>query len=334
MPVYIPIQLTDAAEQVQKGEMPKATTREFIGWFSAARRTSGNVYRIRASLAELKLKTEPDFESAFIDGEIRIRADEATQSRIRDIAELTYGVSKLSQANRPPVPVKPDALLSEAVTIMLQNDFSQLPVMQSDRHVNGLVTWKSIATKLALGRKCQAARDCMEQHVEVKYADSLFRAIPLITLHECVLVRSDDNRICGIITASDITAQFENLGEPFLLLGEIENYIRHFIDGVFTLEELAAVKDPRDVGREINGVWDLTFGEYVRLVENEERWTKIGLPLDRKAFVDGVDCIRRIRNDVLHFDPDGITPEDLEELRKFAKFLQRLDSLGIPKGRA
>ncbi len=38
-------------------------------------------------------------------------------------------------------------------------------------------------------------------------------------------------------------------------------------------------------------------------------------------------AIKDIRNEVMHFDPDGISEENLEMLRKFAKFLTRLSDL-------
>src|SRR5208283_215868 len=52
-------------------------------------------------------------------------------------ADPTYRVGKLAAANRSPVSVKPDGSIAEATTLMLMNDFSQLPVMQSDVSVKG-----------------------------------------------------------------------------------------------------------------------------------------------------------------------------------------------------
>jgi hypothetical protein len=40
-----------------------------------------------------------------------------------------------------------------------------------------------------------------------------------------------------------------------------------------------------------------------------------------------LDEVRRIRNDVMHFDPDGIGDGDLAVLRKFVLFLRRLREL-------
>jgi hypothetical protein len=46
--------------------------------------------------------------------------------------------------------------------------------------------------------------------------------------------------------------------------------------------------------------------------------------LDRKVFTAQLDKVRLIRNDVMHFDPDGLSPDDLEVLRGFVQFLQKL----------
>jgi hypothetical protein len=73
----------------------------------------------------------------------------------------------------------------------------------------------------------------------------------------------------------------------------------------------------------------MTFGEYRILLEDPERWSRSGLPLDRVTVVNLLERLRRIRNDVMHFDPDGIPPEDLEALRDGARFFRSLQTIGI-----
>ena len=85
---------------------------------------------------------------------------------------------------------------------------------------------------------------------------------------------------------------------------------------------------PGEDGREIEGVTDLTFGEYVRLLENEKRWKKLRVEIDRVEFISRLNRIRGIRNDVMHFDPDGLEEADLDILREFAQFLKRLREAG------
>jgi hypothetical protein len=138
-------------------------------------------------------------------------------------------------------------------------------------------------------------------------------------------VKDKNNSISGIVTTSDLSEQFRALSEPFLLLNEIENYIRVLIArGGFGEKELHNACGPKGADRLVNDLFDLNFGEYVRLLEQEESWSKIQLPIHRKFFVEQLDKVRQIRNDVMHFDPDGITEEELEILQKFTVFLQKL----------
>ncbi len=157
---------------------------------------------------------------------------------------------------------------------------------------------------------------------------SLFDVINIVAQYDYVLVRASDRRISGIVTASDLSLQFRQLTEPFLLLGEIENHVRRLIDSRFSVDELRECCDPDDTRREVQGVADLTFGEYIRLLQKPERWAKLGIAIDRAIVVTQLDKVREIRNDVMHFDPDGIPPEDLEVLRDFSQFLQKLQAMG------
>ncbi|MBA3929466.1 MAG: hypothetical protein C0521_07760 [Xanthomonas sp.] len=211
---------------------------------------------------------------------------------------------------------------------MAANDYSQLPVMTGVRDVKGVISWNSIGLRMGFGREVKTVGDAMDAHQEISNEASLFQAMPIIVQHQYVLVRGQDKTVVGIITASDLSIQFQQLTEPFLLLGEIENHIRRIIDLKFSPEELAQAGDSSDKSREIQRVSDLTFGEYLRLIENQDRWDRLGLSVDRVVFCKQLERVRSIRNDVMHFDPDGIPPEDLELLRKVCSFLQRLQGIG------
>lgn len=350
-----PERLTKAAQQLQAGaEVAPVTVREFLSWFGAQRRGYWIVSSIREALERNKLRTEPDFEAEYIDSPISLVLVEppppvvegppaielaaqatststttATLTTAVSYADPTYRISKLAAANNAPVSVSPDANLTEAVTLMLTSDYSQLPVMTSERDVKGVISWTSIGTRLSLGKNGSRVRELMDSAQEIKADSSMFQAIPIIVQHQYVLVRSSDNRISGIVTASDLSLQFQQLAEPFLLLSEIENHIRRLIGNKFSVEELSQARDPGDTDRKIERVADLTFGEYIRLLENPDRWTKLLLSIDRATFCKQLDRVRMIRNDVMHFDPDGIPPEDLETLREFTRFLQRLQNIGV-----
>ena len=53
-------------------------------------------------------------------------------------------------------------------------------------------------------------------------------------------------------------------------------------------------------------------------------FNKLNLSIERSHFIKQLDKVRQIRNDIMHFDPEGITREQREDLTKMAKFLMEL----------
>lgn len=259
----------------------------------------------------------------FVIGYVLRRHDVNIPSEL--VEDPTYRIGKLPAAKRQPVHISPDASLTEAITIMLSNNFSQLPVMTSDREVKGAISWKSISKNLHYRHNCSSVRECMEKNVRIVDSDdSLFRVIEVIAEQDFVLVKDAENKISGIVTAADLGQTFHKLARPFLLLSEIENHIRGLIDGKFSPEELTEVRNSGNESREINDVFDLTFGGYVKLLQKPDRWQKVGLKIDRATFVKYLEDVNQIRNDVMHFAPDGISPNELKKLQKMSRFLQEL----------
>jgi CBS domain-containing protein len=357
---FVPKELTNVAKVLRNGhELQPESVSTLLGWFGAERRGNVVVRAVRNALEQVGVFTDPDFETAFLEGPVQFRlgsqptaaiaADlrdpqipEATEplraavsqpAIVRNVgtgtfADPTYRIGKLASANRSPVGVPPDCTIQQASTLMLANDFSQLPVWQNERVVKGVISWASIGARFVLGQMSKTVRECMEPAFEISADDSLFGVINRIVEHQYALVRSRDNRVTGIVTTSDLSLVFQQLSEPFLLLGEIENHVRRLIDGKFTAAELQGAQDPSDGARSVSSVADLTFGEYVRLLEKPQNWERLSIGVDRGVFTNELVRIRTIRNDVMHFDPDGIGDDDLRVLRQFVRFLQALRSMG------
>ena len=322
--------LKNIDQQLKNGVIPPTeTVRGFLTWFGASRRGYNVVQTIRSELEKFNLKTEPDFEIAYIDESIQfVRAGENPEANPYMVDPIIR-IGRLESANRKPVSVKPDEPLRRATTILMAENFSQLPVMTTEREVKGVVSWQSIGSRLALGDSNDGrVSQFMDDAIVVTIDTSLFDAIKVISEYSYVLVRAVDQTICGIVTAVDLSLQFRSLAEPFLLIGEIERYIRQIIYGKFSVAELQEVHREDDPNRMIEGVAGLTFGEYIRLMENEQRWLKLQLNIDRAGFLRNLNWIREIRNDVMHFDPDGLSDQELETLRSFCSFLRTLRKAG------
>jgi predicted transcriptional regulator len=340
--------LKQIKSQLENSQIPdKVTVRTFLSWFNAQRRGWNVVYDIDKVLNKLEIQTEPNFNSAYIDGLIEFKkklippkekkgdkSNEADLLTTENIAgkekdeyynDPTYRISKLEAANKPLVFVKPDSDLSEAITKMMTNDFTQLPVMQqAKRDLKGVISWRSIGRKFSVGFSSTKVRDLMEPNYQlIQYDTSLFKALPLIIEHDYVLVENSTKEICGIVTASDLSLQFKQLTEPFLLVAEIENYIRQILSKL-NKDDISNAKDERDSERKIETVADLTFGEYLRLFQNPTYWDKLAISIDRKTFCEHLEKIKDVRNNIMHFDPDGLDDETIETLRTFVRLLQTL----------
>lgn len=336
--VKIPTELAEIAERVVASNTPQEVSiRTLLGWFGHSRRFPQVVSEIREALAAVALNTEPDFEYSYLEADVAlVRSETAVPSPLATLAtqsyvDPTFRVGRLPSANQALTFVRNEATLLEATTLMMSMDFSQIPIMQSERDVKGILTWQSIGWRMALGIQDDLVSCYKEADVQILTQDaSLFEALEIIQRHGYVLVRDATRKITGIVTSSDINEQFKLLSEPFMLIGEIENYVRTLLSGKFSVAELrkAADKERSDT---IERISDLTFGEYIQLLGMPDNWARVGIRMDRVSVIKALDEVRRIRNDVMHFDPDGLAGEDMVRLRATAKMFRSLWNVGVLK---
>src|ERR1044072_2611590 len=219
--------LAEISDELRRGEQPEPeTVRTLLGWFDAKRRGFHVNGIIERALEEHSIRTQPDFRFAYIDSKINfvsaargegeaLTGEEkppATESGDGGavvvvepetpvvpppmivatvggaIEDATYRIGRLPAANNPPARVKPNGTLREAVTLMLTHDCSQLPVLQSEREVKGMISWESIGARLATGNSGDTVASYMETHYELSAEVSLFDAINVIVEHDYVLI--------------------------------------------------------------------------------------------------------------------------------------------------
>lgn len=301
----------------------KITPRNLLKAFDIERRTQNNKNIVNKFLDGNQLEVNPSYINTWIDGEIIIKHKK--KARSKNESDPIQRLKLLPAANNTPVTVNRDAKLSEAVTLMMMNNFSQLPVISGTRNVVGIISWETIGCALANNHKSDEAKDFMSTtFTSLDYETPLLEAISIIIDKEFVLVQKQDKTLSGIVTTADISTQFLTLTEPFLILEQIENHIRQILDEKFLVEEIQAIASKNGTDRDICCIDDLTFGEYVRLLENPAHWEKLKLAIEHTPFIKQLNKIREIRNDIMHFDPEGITEEQRADLRRMARFLQEI----------
>lgn len=340
--------LGQVAETLRAKKGPEQiSVRNLLGMFGYMRRGRSIALEIRDELRRYGLGTMPDFESTGFDSSIEfvLLKPEGNSGRKGFEPATTNGGELLVQGNvavvsntagdtdrigslqsgSPLVWVKPEEDITVAETRMLLNDYSQLPVLRGRNDLRGVVTWRSIGQARRNGKSTGAVTRFMNSDCRVVDATSpLFRALGDLLEYEFVLIRDQFRSISGIVTTTDLAKAFGEQFEPFALLGEIEFHLRRIIGAHFTLDDWRAAADPSDRDRPVTSVGDLTFGEYLRLVEQPENWQKLGLTLGRTDILHALNEVREIRNDVMHFSPDPIEHEAVQRLRTFAAFVRPL----------
>jgi len=220
--------------------------------------------------------------------------------------------------------VNRDTTLQEATSIMMMHNFSQLPVLSGKNKVEGIISWKSIGRALSLGWECNRVMNCMEEVQVLRLESSLLDSVKIVLEQEVVLVKDIQNNICGILTLADITEQFVAFSQPFLILEQIENYLRLLLHDKIIQELISKVIDKDILGKEIELISDLSFGQYIRIIEHPLIFPKLGLNIDRKMLVEQLEKVRGIRNHIMHFRPETILPEEMETLKKTLDFFSYL----------
>ena len=298
------------------------TGRELFNSFGFERRTSGNCWVVDNYLNENNLMVEPHYNNVWIDTPITLKHKPIARTRIAEDPILRVAV--LERAHIVPVYVSNSDKLIKAVTIMRMNNYSQLPVTNNGRRgLCGYISWKTIGEAQANGVQSDLVKVYV-QPIErpLTLETPLLDAIKYVHNNEFAILEDKTNQICGILTTTDISEQFLVLTEPYLLMQEIENMVRLLLSDVFTLEEIQAIcVDP---GRSVNSLDDLTFGEYLKIIDNNDRWQTLKLNIDRQEFVMMLDKVREIRNDIMHFEPDGISTDQYTKLFNAVNFLSSI----------
>lgn len=324
--------LKDARQRAESDAPVLLTVRDLLAKWGARARGQRVSQRVEADLDNHGLITTPDFRSVTLDSKVSLvcpsvsdeedntAADSPvipTFSEERDIG-LTLG--NLPSALGGVTSVTPQDSFEQAITAMLLNDFSQLPVLAGKHNVRGAVTWKSIAKAWHIHPNASIADAIVPAQPEA-YNRELFEVLPRLIADEFVIVKDDTNSISGIVTNADVVNLYGELSMPFLLIGELDQELRQLIASRFPIDEIEPVCDP-DGTRSLTSVEDLNMGDYEQILKNKNSWEKLGWRLDRVMFTSRLEELREIRNDIMHFNPDPIPPDTIQKLKHFLALIR------------
>ncbi|WP_445626775.1 DUF4268 domain-containing protein [Nostoc sp. DSM 114167] len=131
--------------------------------------------------------------------------------------------------------------VQKALELMIENDFTQLPVIDSDKKLLGMITSDSILRALNIfgvtTDKLQVSHALVNRIKTCVLEDDLFEVLDYLKSTNSVVICNVQKQACGIITTYDTTEYFRKNAVDIMLIEEIESQIKDHIITVFTNNE-------------------------------------------------------------------------------------------------
>ena len=156
---------------------------------------------------------------------------------------MTLLVNNFIENKNEPVTVRLSSPFSEALDKMLDNDFSQLPVIDEQNKPIGFVTYQSITRTLLYREKPTEELSVSDVYDEINKAqifhgdDALSDMLDRLRDMNAILIVDANEKLMGIVTTYDSTEYFRARSEDLLNVQDIESTIKDLLRFMFQQEE-------------------------------------------------------------------------------------------------
>ena len=254
---------------------------------------------------------------------------------------MPYSVEHLIENQKNVISIHKTDQITYALDLMIEHDYSQLPVIDEDGRILGMVTYESIlrATR-SFNTKLDKliARDAVVNAPYHYREDDLFDLLDELKDTNAVVIIEPDGFPIGIVTSYDSAEFLRNRTEDLMHIEDIEFIIKELIKkanmnskGQVENEKLkGAVVKPNELRSAQSGskkpktFEDLTLADYINLLMSRDIWVFIApiLEIQKESLHEMLDKVRQTRNDLAHFRGE-ISPRSRDELRDCANWLRR-----------
>lgn len=234
-----------------------------------------------------------------------------------------------------------EASVRDALVQMVTNDFSQLPVLNKNGNLSGLISDQSIARNYfhlgdEVGLLDLKVADCCEKPEILALESDVLDALTSLRRTASVVIVNDKKPV-GIVTNTDAIEFFRDLAEGLVLIEDIEVTLRQYIDEAFPTEKEReqALQNAFSSYKKPDGSFDksydrLTLGDYINLVTNKNNWKHFGTRLESKPlFQKHLTHVRDVRNQLMHFR-GRLDAVQNDGLRRAHDWLERRNLRNMP----
>ena len=244
---------------------------------------------------------------------------------------MSVTVQELIAGNPSPLCIAEDGMAADALRLMMEHDYSQLPVVNSGGEVVGIISGDSIAKGLNLlgikAAQLRVSNACMP--TRTFQLDSEIEDL-METLRDTfsVPVVDDRGRPIGIVTNCDTTAYFHSRAEAMMDVEDVETSLKDCIRadiapncGDVSDSEITVKLTPRSPEKTFDR---LSFNDYISMFMHSSRWPRVASVVDLResACRKMLEEVRDIRNDLFHFRRD-ISAERRYALKYCRNWLDR-----------
>jgi CBS domain-containing protein len=209
---------------------------------------------------------------------------------------MPFIVQQLIEGRGMPITAQSHERVRDAVDRMVENDYSQLPVVDDDYRPVGMITSDSALHALNNFRVTPEdlrVADAMVKASKFQADDDLFDMLDVLGTSYAVLILDRDGRLAGIVTSYDAMEYFRRRAEDMMLVEDIESALKDhiraaFIDvhGELNSDALtAAIADVTDQNRDLSKRFKRALGQYLA---QEGNGTKLNDKLADETFANAL----------------------------------------------
>jgi len=254
---------------------------------------------------------------------------------------MPYLVENIVSQQSDLTSVKEDDTATHALNLMIENDYSQLPVVDNDGRLAGMVTYQSIiqaARSFELKIDELFVRDITQTNIKsFDIEDNLFDVLDEIKKNNAVVIVEPDGTPVGIVTSYDAAEFLRTRSEGLMRVEDIEITLKTLVLSYYSSKEGKIEFDRLDQDiqsmtgyrLDINSAKkplkfnDLNLNDYINFVVRKQTWDYFEpiLKIKREALITLLAKVRETRNDMAHFRKE-VSSRNLDDLIYCAKWFE------------
>lgn len=206
---------------------------------------------------------------------------------------MPFSVQDLIVDRPEPVTVSRDDSAQAALRLMIEFDYSQLPVIDRESRAEGMITGDSIIRALShfdLTIKEMRVFHAMAEVLTYGPEEDLFGLLDDLKNVYAVAVVDNNRRVIGIVTSYDTTEYFRRRGEDMMLVEDIETMLKEYVlvafqNGSGELDNAAldtAVEEISQTNSKLRGPFQQALHQYLQ--SDEETSPQVDNQRAERAF--------------------------------------------------